>query len=93
MPRRCNILPGRSGTTLIPQAIVSGIIASALVPPRSTLRGSTAIDRLADDMRESVHIEGGVSRHDLKLLGWTTAQLDEHGDRALIRAQKLSTVS
>lgn len=95
MPRRstCNTLPGRAGTTLPAQAAVSGIIKSAVVPPRADLEGRTAMRQLAEDMRQASQREGGVSRDDLKLLGWTGTQLDLYGEMARTRAQSLSRAS
>lgn len=87
---RCNTLPGRSGASLKSQAIVSKLIDSALIGPRAALDGAAAIAQLADDMRQASQREGGVTRDDLKLLGWTGAQIDTLADRARTRAQSLS---
>ena len=86
-------MPGRAGTTIRTQGTVSGIIKTALVAPRSKFEGAAAVRQLAEDMRQNGQREGGVSRGDLKLMGWSTSQLDMYGDLAAIRAQTLSGAS
>ncbi len=85
----CNRLPG---IRLFPAAVITipGFIDNSLVKPRAGLEGNAATAQLADDMRQAGSREGGISRDDLKLLGWTSAQLDALGDKARQRAQNLA---
>lgn len=85
----CNRLPGRS--RFYPAAIViPAFIDSSLVKPRAGLEGHAATAQLAEDMRQASQREGGISRDDLELLGWTPAQIDAHAGKARIRAQALA---
>lgn len=63
-------------TVLPPYPAVPPFIASAVVPPRSSLPDEAATVRMAEDMREAGTREGGVSRDGLALLGWTGRQID-----------------
>ncbi|MFC0243645.1 hypothetical protein [Rhodopseudomonas telluris] len=76
-----------------PYAAVSELIDSALAPARAGLKGPAAIKRLADDMRQASQREGGITRDELELLGWTGAQLDAHAAEARERAQSLSVLT
>ncbi len=78
---------------LRPQPQIPPLIADAFVAPRAGLSGTAAVRQLADDMRQAGHREGGVTRDDLELIGWTPAQLDTHASDARARAQSLSGMS
>jgi hypothetical protein len=85
----CNRLPGISRPlAAVPQ--IPPYIKSALVKPRAGLEGHAATAQLAEDMRQASSREGGISRDDLELLGWTPAQLDALGAKARQRAQALA---
>lgn len=73
-----------------PYTAVSNLIDSALTPARASLSTSTAVKRMAEDMRQASQREGGITRDDLELLGWTAAQIDAHGAAARELAQSLS---
>lgn len=84
----CNTLKsGRS--SLSPTITIPAFIDSALVPPRATLSGNTATRCMAEDMRQASQREGGLSRDDLLLLGWTSTQIDTIVPAARRRAQAL----
>jgi hypothetical protein len=85
----CNRLPGVSRFTE-PTPSIPEFITTSFVQPRANLSGDRATSQLAEDMRQAGNREGGVSREDLQLLGWTGAQLDLLGEKARIRAQRLS---
>lgn len=91
MPRfsRCNRLSA-AASIIPPQATVSALIETALVPPRAGLAGDRATRQMAEDMRSAGHREGGMSRDDLELLGWTAAQIDSLAAKARTRAQALA---
>lgn len=85
----CNRLP--AVRRLLPaQASIPAFIDTAFVKPRAGLTGSAAVRQLAEDFRQGAHREGGVSRDDLAVMGWTKAQLDAHAADANARAQQLS---
>lgn len=86
--RNCNRLP--AARTLKPAIQISPLIDSALVCPRASLRGAVATAQMAEDMRQGGHREGGVTEHDLKLLGWSREQICDLADAANIRAQSLA---
>lgn len=65
--RHCNTLPAAS--TFKPEIVISPLVDSALVRPRAGLKGQAATAQMAEDMRQGGHREGGVTEHDLKLLG------------------------
>lgn len=77
MPHRssCNRLHAR-GSAVPPQATIPVFIETSLVPARAGLAGSSAVQRMASDMREAAYREGGVTREGLELLGYTPAQID-----------------
>lgn len=87
----CNRLPAAS--TLKTQATVSSLIDTALVSPRAGLEGRAAVERMADDFRKASQREGGLTRSEMKLSGWTDQQIDAFGDAANILAQSLSGAS
>ncbi len=76
-----------------PYAAVSELIDTALTPARAGLKGPAAVERLAEDMRQASQREGGITRDELELLGWTPDQLDTHGAEARQRAQSLSVLT
>ena len=80
MQRRTRRLPGISN--IPPIATVSPIIDTSLVAARSTLTEKAAVDQMADDFRTIATRSGGVTREDLSVAGWTTAQIDAHGTAA-----------
>jgi hypothetical protein len=87
--RYCNRIT--AGPSFLPQPpTIPAFIDSALVKPRAGLEGQAAIRQLAEDMRQAAHREGGLSRDELQLMGWTSTQLDELAGRARIRAQSLA---
>jgi hypothetical protein len=88
-PYRCNRLPGV--TSAPPRSItISAIIESSIAKPRSELTDFAAVGQLAEDMRTAYQREGGISRDELRGLGWTDAQLDNLAERARSRAQQLA---
>ncbi len=87
--RHCNRLPAARRPMLNPQGAVPSFIASAFVKPRAGLSGMGAVRQLAEDFREAAQREGGADRDHLKVKGWTSAQLDEHGPAAIVLAQRL----
>lgn len=87
--RRARRLPGVT-TTFQPQPTIPCYIATSFVKPRAGLPDDVAKRQMASDMREASHREGGMTRDDLKLLGWTGAQIDRLGDAARVRAQAMS---
>jgi hypothetical protein len=48
---------------------------------------------MASDMREASHREGGMTRDDLERLGYTAAQIDEHGAAARQLANRQAVMS
>ncbi|QUS40598.1 hypothetical protein RPMA_18450 [Tardiphaga alba] len=94
MPRRntCNRLPGVT-STLPPSITISALIDNSTVSARPDLRGKAAVEQMADDMRQFGQREGGVSRDDLELLGWTSQQVDLHSSDARTLALRLSRVA
>lgn len=87
--RRTSRLPGVT-TTFQPRPSIPGYIGTSFVQPRAGLPDDAAKRQMASDMREAYHREGGVTRDDLKLLGWTGGQIDRLADAARIRAQAMS---
>ncbi|MCG6203667.1 hypothetical protein LPW26_03375 [Rhodopseudomonas sp. HC1] len=73
-----------------PYAAVSKLIDSALTPARASLASSAAVKRMAEDMRQASQREGGITRDDLALLGWTSTQIDAHAAAARELAQSLA---
>lgn len=49
---------------------------------RSLLAGRAAVDQMADDFRTLVVTKGGVEAEDLLVIGWTQAQVNQHGSEA-----------
>lgn len=72
---------------------IPGFIASALVPPRATLKGAAAVQQMADDFRQAAYREGGITRDGLSLLGWTSIQIDTLAAKAREVAQRDAVVS
>ncbi len=89
--RRPRRLPAQS--TIRPAVTVSKLIDSAFVKPRGTLEGAAAVRQLADDMRQASQREGGITRDDLELLGWTPAQIDANAAPARALAQSLAELT
>ncbi len=87
--RHANRLPP-APSRIHPQPGIPGFIASAIAPIRANLTADAAIARMADDMRDASQREGGVTREDLELLGWTPQQVTDHGVKARTHAQMLS---
>lgn len=90
--RHCNRLPAarRPATAYF---AVPRFIDSALVPPRSTLAPMAAVKRMADDMRQAGHREGGLTAEDLEAMGWTAGQVKTHAADARVMAQRLAGAS
>jgi hypothetical protein len=55
---------------------------ATIVLPRATLRGTSAVEQLADDMRFTKARLGNVTLDDMSLLGWRSTQLNEHESAA-----------
>ena len=65
------------------QRLLSPLAASAAInAPRSTLRGTKAVEQMADDMRMIKTRAGSATRDDLALIGWTSLQIDLHNAAA-----------
>ncbi|WP_316184673.1 hypothetical protein [Bradyrhizobium sp. SZCCHNRI1003] len=90
--RYCNRLPGRS-RPLAAQPTIAAFIDSALTLPRAGLSGSALIKRMAEDMREAGHREGGITEDDLLRRGFTSAQIKLHAADARALAQQLAGAS
>jgi hypothetical protein len=88
----CNTLPGLS-RILPSQPSIPSFIATALVAPRATLPTGAAKRQMAEDMRQASQREGGISRDDLQLLGWTPLQIDTLAPAARQLAQSMSGMS
>jgi hypothetical protein len=93
-PRRSHTLrraanPGVATTFRLQPAIPS-FIDSSLVRPRASLSGAAITRQMASDMREAALREGGITRDDLEVLGWTSAQIDKYVAAAREQAQALS---
>lgn len=85
--RRTRRLPGVS-TTFQPRPHIPDYIPTSFVQPRATMPDGTAIGQMADDMREGAYREGGVTEDDLKVKGWTAAQIKRLGEDARHLAQR-----
>lgn len=70
------------------QPRIPDFIATSFVQPRAAMPDGTAIGQMADDMREAAYREGGVTEDDLKVKGWTPAQIKRLGDDARQLAQQ-----
>lgn len=90
--RYANRLPA-SSTPARHQPAIPAFIDSSIVAPRANLRGDAATARMADDMRLASQREGGITRDDLELLGWTADQVTAIAGKARTRAQQLSGAS
>ena len=88
----CNHLPA-ARRLAPPYAAVPAFIDSALVAPRASLSPPAAVRRMADDMRQAGHREGGLTADDLATLGWSQAQIKTHGADARALAQQLAGAS
>jgi hypothetical protein len=85
----CNVVkagPSRRA----PAITIPAFIDSALTKPRAGLSGKTATRVMAEDMRQAAQREGGLSRDDMLLLGWTSAQIETLVPAARERAQALA---
>lgn len=93
-PRRryANRLPARS-TPPSHHPAIPAFIGTSTVPPRAGLIGDAATAQMADDMRVAGQREGGITRDDLELLGWTPDQVTTIAGKARTRAQLLSGAS
>jgi hypothetical protein len=89
--RRAARLPA-SATLIRPAPHIPSYIDASTVAPRAGLFGDAAAVRMADDMRAAGHREGGVTRDDLELLGWTPQQVTDLSGKARNIAQRLSEV-
>lgn len=57
---------------------------------RPELKGLRAVAAMADDMRVIRTRNGGVTREDLSVVGWSISQIDTHGSAAREMAERLS---
>ena len=90
----CNRLPPLKRPPLPYGAgFVPAFIDSALVPPRAQLAPAAAVKRMADDMRQAAHREGGVTADDLESLGWSRGQVKTYAADARALAQALAGAS
>lgn len=85
--RRTPRLPGVP-TVFRPQPRIPDFIATSFVHLRSAMPDTTAIGQMAEDMREGAYREGGVTEDDLKVKGWTPAQIKRLSDDARQVAQR-----
>lgn len=85
--RRKSRLPGVT-TTFQPRPTIPAFIPTSFVHPRAAMPDTTAIGQMADDMREGSYREGGVTEDDLKVKGWTVAQIKRLSDDARQVAQR-----
>ncbi|WP_438278121.1 hypothetical protein [Nitrobacter sp.] len=86
---RCNVV--KSGPSFFQPALtIPAFIDSALTRPRAGLSGEAATRVMAEDMRQAAQREGGLSRDDMLLLGWTAAQIETLVPAARERAQALA---
>lgn len=60
------------------------------VVSRPDLKGQHAVAAMADDMRVIKTRVGSVTRDDLGMVGWATAQIDAHHVAARELAERLS---
>lgn len=86
---RCNVVKA-GPSSFRPALTIPAFIDSALTPPRAALQGETATRVMAEDMRQAAQREGGLSRDDMLLLGWTCSQIDALVPAARQRAQALA---
>jgi hypothetical protein len=88
----CNRLPSAPRLAAAYGAIPA-FIDTALVAPRAGLAPTSAVRRMADDMRQAAQREGGITEDDLARLGWSAGQIKTHGPDARALAQQLSGAS
>ncbi len=77
----------------VPASRISGIRAAMTYSPnidRSALRGSAAVERMADDFRLICANNNAVEENDMLVLGWTQAQITLHGAAARQHALALA---
>lgn len=67
-------------------------VTSAVTLPRAPMKGTTAVEQMADDMRIVNTRVGTVTVDDLSLIGWTRTQLEKHGQAARELAASQSLV-
>ncbi|WP_407155203.1 hypothetical protein [Bradyrhizobium sp. STM 3557] len=91
--RYCNRLPSRPMPVRVPAAHIPAYVDTSLVSARALLGADETVKRMASDMREASHREGGITREDLQLLGWTPAQINDHADAARRLANEQSVAS
>ncbi|CAM5403560.1 hypothetical protein AFEL58S_02075 [Afipia felis] len=87
--RRYSRLPGLT-SILKPQPTIPGFIESTISKPRASLSDAAAIKQMASDMRDASMREGGITRDDLELLGFTPGQIDRCVTDARMLAQAQS---
>ncbi len=68
-------------------------VAPAITMPRPALKGTAAVEQMADDLRVINTRTGGVTADDLTLAGWTREQIERHVADARETATRLSTVA
>ncbi len=81
----CNRLPGLTRRDASPS--IPAFIATSFVAPRAQMTDVQATAQMAEDMRAGAYREGGVSEHDLEVLGFTPRQIRELGAHARRVAQ------
>jgi len=95
MPRtasRTRRMPGIT-TVFAPRPNIPDYIQTSLVPARAAMNDADARRQMANDLREGAMREGGVTRNDLEVLGWTPRQIDAHIGPARQSAQSLSVMT
>lgn len=90
--RHVRRLPGVT-TAFAPRPRIPTYIPTSFVQPRAAMADRTAIVRMAEDMREGAYREGGVTEHDLQVIGWLPAQIKRFGERARELAQRRACFS
>lgn len=66
-----------------------GLTTTTVQLVRAQITAPTAIVRqMASDLRGMLHAAGGVTPDDLKVVGWTTAQIKLHAEQAIDRARR-----
>ncbi|WP_445493147.1 hypothetical protein [Rhodopseudomonas sp. RCAM05734] len=89
--RRTRRLPGIS--TIRPTVTISPIIDSSLVAPRAAMSDAAATRRMAEDMREAVYREGGLTEEGLELLGYSADQIGALVRPARAMANRLAALA
>lgn len=83
----------------ITNAGIAAFLASLPAAPRTARirlrvkRSAVLIERMADDMRQLGGAGEGVTRADLRRLGYSESQIDACAERAGIRARELSDLN